>query len=379
MTLAISTLLARQESLDGDAIDGFLKNNGSPIVEGTSVTFLYRDVAEEVRLRHFISGFPREQPFHRVEGTDLWFLTMEIPRESRFEYKFDVLRDGVWRLIRDPINPHIAHDPFGANSVCHGAGYVRPDWIERDADARPGTVEPVEFDSEVYGNKAEVHVYLPARFRRSRRYPLLVAFDGLDYMRFASLQTVLDNLIHRYEIQPMIVALTQSPDRFKDYTASEDHARFVAEELVPTLEAKFPLRQRPTDRGLMGASLGAVASLHTAWRYPGRFGRLLLQSGSFRFTDAGYEEIHPALEPVVGFVNRYREDPARVSERLFMSCGRYEALIYDNRALVPRLRSSGMEVRYEEARDGHNWENWRDRLRVALSWLFPGPLWLVYE
>ena len=24
-------------------------------------------------------------------------------------------------------------------------------------------------------------------------------------------------------------------------------------------------------------------------------------------------------------------------------------------------------------------ENWRDRLREGLSWLFPGPLWMVYE
>ena len=39
----------------------------------------------------------------------------------------------------------------------------------------------------------------------------------------------------------------------------------------------------------------------------------------------------------------------------------------------------GMAVRYVEARDGHNWENWRDRLREGLAWLFPGPLWFVYE
>jgi enterochelin esterase family protein len=38
-----------------------------------------------------------------------------------------------------------------------------------------------------------------------------------------------------------------------------------------------------------------------------------------------------------------------------------------------------MTVRYVEARDGHNWENWRDRLREGLSWLFPGPIGLVYE
>ncbi len=43
------------------------------------------------------------------------------------------------------------------------------------------------------------------------------------------------------------------------------------------------------------------------------------------------------------------------------------------------LREHGIEVRYEEVRDGHNWENWRDRLQSALTWLFPGPLWMVYE
>jgi S-formylglutathione hydrolase FrmB len=32
-----------------------------------------------------------------------------------------------------------------------------------------------------------------------------------------------------------------------------------------------------------------------------------------------------------------------------------------------------MQVRYVEARDGHTWENWRDRLRDALTWVLPGP------
>ena len=78
-------------------------------------------------------------------------------------------------------------------------------------------------------------------------------------------------------------------------------------------------------------------------------------------------------------VNRYREAPSRVADRVFLSCGRYESLIWDNRALQPHLARSGMRVNYVESRDGHNWENWRDRLREGLSWLFPGPLGLVYE
>ena len=43
------------------------------------------------------------------------------------------------------------------------------------------------------------------------------------------------------------------------------------------------------------------------------------------------------------------------------------------------LRRTVRDVKYVEARDGHNWEDWRDRLRDGLSWLFPGPQKFVYE
>jgi enterochelin esterase family protein len=123
-----------------------------------------------------------------------------------------------------------------------------------------------------------------------------------------------------------------------------------------------------------------VAALSTAARYPARFGSLLLQSGSFVFTDIG--NAHgggPVFDPVVRFVNRYRARPRRVADRVFMSCGVYEPLIVPNRSMVPIFSATGMEVRYVEARDGHNWDNWRDRLRDGLSWLLPGPHKFVYE
>ena len=85
------------------------------------------------------------------------------------------------------------------------------------------------------------------------------------------------------------------------------------------------------------------------------------------------------FDPVVEFVNRFRQQPGEPSEAVYLSCGRYESLIYYNRSLVPLLQSTGMDVRFTESPDGHNWENWRDRLREGLSFLFPGPLWMVYE
>ena len=130
----------------------------------------------------------------------------------------------------------------------------------------------------------------------------------------------------------------------------------------------------------MGASFGGVAALSTAYRYPGFYGRLLLQSGSFAFTDIGRRNRRgPLFDRVVEFVNNFREKPSAISERVFVSCGVYESLIYENRSLVPLLDATGMQVKFVEARDGHNWENWRDRLREGMSWLFPGPLMMVYE
>jgi enterochelin esterase family protein len=351
----------------------------SPIVDSGGVTFVYHGAADAVNLRCWIHGLPASQPFERIGDGDLWVLRVELPENSRIEYKFEVVRDGQEEWILDPLNPLQAADPFGANSVAQGMGYVRPEWTIADPAARAGIVDEIAVPSEALGDDRHVAVYVPARFRRNRRYPLLVVHDGYDYLRYANLQAVLDNLIHRLEIPPLIAALTQSPHRLEEYAGHDAHSRFVAVELPERLQHSFPLHASPAARGLMGASFGAVASLHAAWRHPGRFGRLVLQSGSFAFSDIGHHRRTPMFDPVARFVNEFRRRPGQPAERIYLCCGIYESLIYENRSMVPLLRHHGIEVRYEEVRDGHNWENWRDRLQSALTWLFPGPLWMVYE
>jgi len=377
MSHVFETFLA--DSPDAGKIDAFLSGRTVPLVEGDRVTFVFRAEADAVNLRHWIFGLPSSQPFERVEGTGLWHLTIDLPERSRVEYKIERVRGDEHVWLMDPLNPRVAHDPYGANSVCYGRGYVTPPWVQPDEEARPGSLEAVSVPSRVFGEKREIQVYLPARFRTRRRYPLLIVHDGHDYMRFASLKTVLDNLIHRLEIAPLIVALTHSPDRLNEYAADPRQADFLADELVPTLTARYPLIDRPDARVVMGASFGAVASLSSAWRRPGFYGGLLLQSGSFAFSDIGKHGRGPALDPVARFVNAFREDPRQPGSKVFVSCGIYESLIYENRSLVPVLQQAQLALRYVEARDGHNWENWRDRLRESLSWLFPGPLWMVYE
>ena len=375
--LAIQKLLARRP--DQAAALAFVRGRTFPIVEGSMVTVIWVGEPDAVNLRHWIFGLETSTALIRVPNTLLWYLTLEIPPGSRVEYKLEVHQGGQRRLLEDPLNPNRANDPFGNNSVILGEGYATPEWTLRDPNARAGHLETFRFTSRTFGERGG-HIYLPARFRRSRKYPLLIVHDGSDYLRYAEMKNVLDNLIHRLEIPDVVAVFTDSPDRLREYANDRRHATFIAEELLPYAEARFPLYETPAARCLMGASFGAVASLATAVCYPGVFGRLLLQSGSFAFSDIGSSNRRgPAFDPIIPFMNDFRADPVAVSRRVFMSCGVYESLIYENRSLLPLLTATGMQVRFEEARDGHNWDNWRDRLRTGLSFLFPGPLLFVYE
>ena len=105
MTLAISRLLAEGE-LPPARIDSFLDAHTVPIVEGRTVTFLFRGEADAVFLQHWIFGLPSAQPFVQVLGTDLWYLTQEIPVRSRVEYKLEVQRGDISRLFRGEAFDH---------------------------------------------------------------------------------------------------------------------------------------------------------------------------------------------------------------------------------------------------------------------------------
>jgi enterochelin esterase family protein len=361
-------------------VSRFLARYEVPIVEGARCTFLYQGEASAVHLVHRIFGLPERIPLRRLRGTSLWYLVLELPDGSRVEYQLEISRDGHSERINDPLNSRLAHSPLGSSSVCYARGYEVPEWTRPDPESRPGSLVELTVPSRALRRVCPVTLYLPARFRRIARYPLLIVHDGGDYLKYAAAQTVLDNLIHRLDVAETVVAFVHPGDRLAEYANSAAHARYLTAELVPRLEEEFPLAGGPSARCLMGASFGAVAALSAAYRYPGMYGSLLLQSGSFVFTDIGHDHGGgPAFEPVVRFVNRYRAAPRRVADRIFVSCGVYEPLIIRNRSMVPTFEAAGMAVRYVEARDGHSWENWRDRLREGLSWIFPGPQKFFYE
>ncbi|HET9622420.1 MAG TPA: hypothetical protein VFP84_13700, partial [Kofleriaceae bacterium] len=106
MTRAIDALIAGPHT--AAAVDGFLAGHSFPIVEGSSITFVYRGDAEAVHLKHWVYGLPSSQSLKNLDGTNLWHLTLELPAGSRVEYKLEVVRGGRGEWMQDPLNPNRA-------------------------------------------------------------------------------------------------------------------------------------------------------------------------------------------------------------------------------------------------------------------------------
>ncbi|HEU5486154.1 MAG TPA: enterochelin esterase, partial [Microlunatus sp.] len=198
--LAINRL-RESKHLDQQTLERFIDRHEFPIVEGTTTTFVaWQQHADEVFVRHRVVGVADPLPMRRITNTDLFYVVVEIPRDSRVEYQIEKRRGDHWERFNDPLNPHTARSPVGDSSVCYGYGYQVPDWATYDPEARPGELVELMIRSQAQRRDNRVTLYLPARFRTTTRYPLLVVHDGGDFLEYASMKIVLDNLIHRLDM-----------------------------------------------------------------------------------------------------------------------------------------------------------------------------------
>jgi hypothetical protein len=124
---------------------------------------------------------------------------------------------------------------------------------------------------------------------------------------------VLDNLIYRREI-PVIIAVFINPartseqpmanlkawgdgaisSRGQEYNALDDkYAKVIVDELMPVLNKQYNISTNPDDRGLGGASSGAIAAFTVAWHRPDQFHKVISTIGSFTNIRGGH--VYPEL------------------------------------------------------------------------------------
>lgn len=351
-----------------DEVRAFMAGIETPLVEPGAATFLWHGDAEAVELLRWIHAGTDHNPFALVPGTKLWHLRLPVEDEGRFEYKLRVARPMGEDWILDPHNPDRAGDPFGENSVCHTYGYVRPGW-SLPQGAPKGRVAGLDVPSEVFGETRRETVYLPAGYREGHPHPVLIVHDGRDFASYADLSVSLDNLIASGDLPPLVAVLVQTGDRMDEYPRGRRHARYLVGELLPAAGRAFSVSDLPRERVLLGASLGAVASLATAFRYPGVFGGLVLKSGTFILDPAKLAtRPHPVFQRTARLVRAIRRAPELPGTRVYVSTGELEGLAEENRKMAEFLEERRMEVRFQSSWDGHHWHNWRDHLRDGLMW-----------
>ena len=309
-------------------------------------------------------GLPAEQTrLARVPGG--WELRLEHPPVPRLQYLLEVRhRDGSTELVRDPTNPVHVDGPFGAHSVVELAAYRTPGWLH--APRVDGAVAAVELPAPAAEQGLSAAVWSPADAGDGEPLPLLLAHDGPELDRYAGLTAYVAAGIAAGELPRLRVGLLGPGPRNQTYSADDRYARTLVQQVLPAVTAGYATTGPPL---LTGASLGALAALHAAWRHPGCVAGLFLQSGSFFALPTDSQEIRFAsFWRVAGFVDEVltcRQPPLDVPTT--MTVGSVEENLDANRVLAAHLRSVGADVELHEVADTHTWTAWRDAFHPHLT------------
>jgi enterochelin esterase-like enzyme len=310
-----------------------------PEVHADRVVFRLEDRGYAgVRLQQELER-PRSGPAF-VRRDDHWELAYRRPQVDRMEYRFEA--DGA--TFCDPHNPCRTPGSFGERSVIEFPGYRRPAWL-----AAPDPAPPVHIAERA-------RLWSPPGTDPRRPLPLLLAHDGTDYERLAELPRLIAHAIATRRIPACRIALVDAAAREEDYSASTRYAR--------TLAATLPQLAPATAHAGIGASLGALALLHTRWLHPGAFGALFLQSGSFfrqRWDrhESGFARFRRVSRFVGTVLNGVR---AATPIPITLTCGAPEENLANNRAVATALRRQGHATALHVNRDAHNFVAWRDVL-----------------
>ncbi len=329
------------------------------------VVFLYQGPQRRVTLNSQLPGPRESHEFKKVDGSDLFYLVRQAEADARIDYKF-ILDDGDWVL--DPWNSRTQPSAFGTSSYFWMPMYRVPDFAHHPGTP-PGTLEEIEWESEILENSRGVQVYLPPGYanEEGRRYPSVYLHDGIDYIHFTNIVDLADNAIANGRIPPVILVLAPPVEREKEYQANGRFARAICEELVAHVDQAYRTRQEPHWRGTLGASLGGLCALYLAAAHPDVFGNCAGQSSAF------FEESLLDVVPL----NLNNDSPAKPL-RIHLDVGTYEQhyirdLLAGNRKFAAAIRAKGYPLQYLEVHEGHSWGSWRARIIPALEFFWDKP------
>jgi len=343
------------------------REEGTPLIDGDQVTFVwYGEGAEPAPLLvgDFNNWDFESQPvrLEQVEP-DVWAHTLTLPLDAYIEYGYLLSRE---ERLADPFNPHVVWN--GMDSVNHV--FIMPDCTLSTLVARKKNVPRgkltrhlVEAGITVASAPREVYLYQPPDV--AVPVPLVVVWDGPDYVRRAYLCNIVDNLIAQGRIQPIALALLGNGGaaRMVEYTANDTTLYFATEYVLPLAQKELNLidvKAQPGSYGVLGASMGGLMAFWAGMRMPEIFGKVISQSGAFGIAPDWREML----------IDKLVKLGEGQSIKIWQDVGTLEWLLTRNRQMNQLLREHGYDVTYHEFSGGHNYTMWSSTVGRALEVLF---------
>lgn len=249
----------------------------------------------------------------------------------------------------------------------------------------------VHVSKDIYpGMETNYWVYLPARYDAVEPAALMIWQDGqllagrndeaicILCPGLVRILEVTDNLTHRDEIPVMVHLFVQAGTkdgenmRSVQYDSVTDrYPRFLLEELLPEVWAKYNIRRDGYSHAIQGQSSGGIAAFNAGWHYPDQFSRIAVQHGTF--TAVAFRNGEP--EAGHEYPTRVRREEKR-NLRVWISHGTedYEnewgSWPTQNLQMANSLKFRGYDFRYYLGNGDHHAAIWAAKLPEAMRWLW---------
>jgi enterochelin esterase family protein len=331
---------------------------GNPVIENETATFLWQGRSPVLLVddTHNWDESPRSM-VRAAPG--LWLITLQLPPDAYLEYAF--LDPATGERVADPLNPDKVWNGIGAwNNYFYMPRGVPTELAVPVNAADRGTLtrHQVSTHGHAAGAKRTVHLYQPPV---SHPVPLLVVYDGSDYLKRARLNVIVDNLVAMKRVRPFAMALVQNGGaaRTLEYSCADATLDFIFDQVIQLAQEHLTLIPPGGEPyGILGASLGGLMALYTGLRLPHIFGKVLSQSGAFFLPD---------LHSVIADLVRCLPPP---DIHVWMDVGILEYLLEGNREMYALLKQYKVPLTYREFSGGHNYTSWRNDVWQGLEKLF---------
>ncbi|ADV83427.1 esterase [Terriglobus saanensis] len=297
------------------------------------------------------------------DAAGLWTLTTQPYSPEIYSYRFRI--DGSYVL--DTQNPTIQTNLQELVNTFTIPGNPPMPW---EIQAIPhGEINHHFYTTSVVlnapANQDEYYVYTPPGFdaKAKIRYPVLYLLhgysDGADgWLSAGRANDIFDSLIATGKAKPMIVVMTLGYGNLAVLKPGRTPAlniqnidlfqAMLLTEILPRVEAEYPVIGDRDHRAIAGLSMGGGESLLTGLNHTDLFAWI----GTF---SAGLNPATLAKLPTV--------TPQKANLRLlWMACGVDDALLKPNRAAIATLKAQGLPVTAIETPGHHQWPVWRDNL-----------------